>query len=211
MTQHTEQQTQLINELLEALYDDTTLMIDFLVNCFHLDSDEINEMGCEEIFENLESEISEYSFEEIKAFVEKFEEMGFEIDGFDSSKMILNAKSGKMRQPCKEPCPSCPYTKNAPKGYFGGQDPLEYANAIGQDTVVACHTHTKHSEESGVIESDSDITICTGHIISQIKTCKSSIHPEGQEAHALVRSRDNFEELKDNALGFDFKSHHGIA
>lgn len=116
-----------------------------------------------------------------------------------------------MKKPCKKPCLSCPFTKNSDKGYFGGNDPLEYANALHQDTVIACHSRTKHNKKTGLPDSYSDITICTGHIVSQIKIFKSSIHEEGSKAQQQIRSSDNFEELKENALGFDFKKYHGIS
>lgn len=115
-----------------------------------------------------------------------------------------------MKKPCKYPCPSCPFTNKADKGYFGGNNPEEYAQSIHQDTVVACHTRTKHNEATGLPNSDNDIVICTGHIVSQIKACKNTIHPEGKKAKEQIMAQDNFENLKEKALAFDFKQYHGI-
>jgi hypothetical protein len=116
-----------------------------------------------------------------------------------------------MKQPCKIPCPSCPYTNKALKGYFGEQDPSVYANAIRQDTVIACHSRTVHNPETGLPDFDDNITICTGHIVSQIKTCKSNMHPDGAKAHKFITSLDNFDELIENALAFDFNSYHNLS
>ena len=115
-----------------------------------------------------------------------------------------------MKQPCKNPCPSCPYTKKAAKGYFGGNNPEEYARAIHQDTVIACHTRTKYNEKTGYPDSEDDVVICTGHIVSQIKACKSTIHSDGKKARDQIMTQDNFEELKEQSLAFDFKQYHGI-
>lgn len=207
MNQYTKNELIIVNELIEVLTDDTDNAIEFLVNGCYFDNDKIDEMGCSEIFSLVKKEISEYDFDTLKSTVEYLE-----IDGWDKSKMNMESqiKDGSPRKACKKPCPSCPYTKNAVRGYFGGHEPDEYANAIHQDTIIACHSRTKHNKESGIVESMDDVTICTGHIVSQIKVCKSSMHKDGAEAQKQVRASSNFEKLKENALGFDFKSYHGI-
>lgn len=202
---HSIKEQAIISKLNDAIQETTDIAIDFLCICFDENESEINELGCGEIFSIVEEKTSETSLDEIKEILEL---TGFEIPDFDMA--LLDNKDENMRKPCKNPCPSCPYTKNAIKGDFGGNDPEEYAQAIHLDTVVACHSRTKHNEITGEASSDGDITICTGHIVSQIKSCKSSRHPEGIKAHALVRSFPNLDKLKDNALAFDFKSFHNI-
>lgn len=116
-----------------------------------------------------------------------------------------------MRMPCKNPCPTCPFMKGSAKGYFGGNDPEEYAESIHRNTVVACHSRTKHDEETGMPTGEGSIHICTGHIVAQTKVCKSPLPgTDADHSHSLVRSRENFEELKNNALGFDFKQYHEL-
>lgn len=115
-----------------------------------------------------------------------------------------------MKQPCKNPCPECPYTNKASKGYFGGHDPMEYAQAIHQDTVIACHTRTKFNKETGTVDSDDDVVICTGHIVSQIKAFKFTMHPHGVTAHEMVLQWEHLDKLKEQALAFEFKQYHGI-
>jgi hypothetical protein len=190
----------IVEEFVEALNEDTELAIRFLIDCLLLEEDEINEMGSSEIFELVDSEIEDIDFETLKRRTK-----GFDIDNFD-----LNKFNHELKKPCKNPCSTCPYTKNSLTGYFGGQDANEYADAIHRDTVIACHTRTKHNKETHLPDSDSDVTICTGHIVSQIKVLKRTRHPDGMTAHGLIREQKNFEELKENALGFDFKKHHNI-
>lgn len=113
-----------------------------------------------------------------------------------------------MKKPCKNPCPECPYAKKSIPGYFGGLDPREYAQAIGQDTVIACHTRSKY-DTNGHVKMD-DVVVCTGHIVAQIKSCKQTIHPVGKLAHEQIRAQSNFEQLKTEMLGLDFWSHHKI-
>ena len=186
MNQYNEKQTAILNELIEAVSNDTSVAINFLVDCFLIDEDEVNEMGCSEIFDLVESEISDSDFDTIKERIKHFDFENFDISLMDGDMSDdIDIASGTMKQPCKNPCPSCPYTKNAVKGYFGGHDPSEYANAIHQDTVIACHSRTKHDKETKLPNSDNDVTICTGHIVSQIKSCKSSQHPEGMKATCL--------------------------
>lgn len=208
MENYSKKEQSVIDKMLEDLFEDTSLSIDFLVECFLLDRDEVDELGCEEIFSLVESEISNYDFDALKDLVK-----GFNFEDFDVSMMNIDNEEiakGTMRQPCNNPCPSCPYTKNAVKGDFGGNDASEYANAIHLDTVVACHSRTKHNKKTQLPDSENDVTICTGHIVSQIKSCKSSLHPDGSKAHVFIRSLENFEKLKENALAFDFKSYHGL-
>ena len=208
MEHFTKAEKVVIDELLEVLMSETDSSIEFLVNGLHFDEDEINEMGCCEIFDKVQEEIQENNFETIK------EAMSYIIiDEWDMKKMEISEddiQDGKIRKPCKNPCPTCPYTKNAIKGYFGGQNSDVYANAINQDTVIACHSRTKHDKMTSLPNSLDDVTICTGHIVSQIKSCKSSQHPDGKKAQEQLRNADNFEELKENALAFDFRTYHGI-
>jgi hypothetical protein len=208
MKQYNQQEILIINKIIEILENDTEIAIDFLVDSFEHYRDDLDEMVSYQILELALKEISNADFETIQdatEFGEGFENIDFTINVDD-----ITIANGTMRQPCKNPCPTCPYTKNALQGYFGGNDPSVYVDAIHQDTIIACHTRTKHDDETYLPNSEDDITICTGHIVTQIKTCKNSQHPDGSKAHKLVRSLDNFEKLKDNALGFDFKSHHNL-
>lgn len=211
MTNFTEKEATVIEEFLNAVIDDVDSGISFLVNGLHFDDDEINEMGCLEINEMIENEIKNIDFQ---TFITASEDL--DLEGFDHNSVYQvdgdkpMTSDGTVRQPCKNPCPSCPYTKDAVPGYFGGHDGNDYADAISQDTVIACHTRTKHDESTGLPKSHDDIVICTGHIVSQIKSCKSTRHTDGAQAHEMVRELENFEDLKENALAFDFKPFHNL-
>ncbi len=192
----------IINNLIDLFIEDTDKAIEFLVIGFGLNENDLEELGCLEITQIIKDEVLSVDFDIIKSIMQDFELDGFDINTF--------AGTGQIKKPCKNPCVSCPYTKNSKSGYFGGHDPIEYSLAIHQDTVIACHTRTKHDSESGLPLSNNDVTICTGHIVSQIKVCKSTKHPDGKLSQDFVRDLDNFEKLKDNALGFDFNKHHNI-
>jgi hypothetical protein len=196
-------------QFIEAAFDDVNGAILFLVERLNFDEDEVNEMGCSEINDLIETEIKNLDLDGFVAAIE-----GFDLEGFNNESSVNLSKdfisNGNLKQPCKNPCPSCPYTKSAVSGYFGGEDGNVYSDAIHQDTIIACHSRTKHNEETGLPKSYNDVSICTGHIVSQIKSCKNSMHPDGVKAHILVRSLSNFQELKDNALAFDFKVFHKL-
>ena len=212
MSHYSAQKLVVIEKLITALTEDTDTAITFLVEGLHFDQDEIDEMGCLDIFDKVREEVLDEHMDtetliNALCFVD--------VEGFDKNSLNFTEKpkipvDGDIRQPCKNPCPTCPYTKKALSGDFGGNDPEEYANAIHQDTVIACHSRTKHDQTTLLPKSTSDVTICTGHIVAQIKVCKQSRHPDGLKAQETVRNNSNFEELKENALGFDFKSHHGL-
>jgi hypothetical protein len=202
----------IVEKLIEALISDTESSISFLVNGLHFDEDEINEMGCLDISDKVKEEIysEDMDIETLKDAVLMSDIEDFDKESFNTNTDVVIDVEGEMRQPCKNPCPTCPYTKKSLSGDFGGNDPEEYANAIHQDTVIACHSRTKHNKTTSLPDSISDVTICTGHIIAQIKVCKSSQHTDGAKAHTLLRENENFEKLKENNLGFDFKQHHGL-
>lgn len=209
MITHTPKERAVLENFTEAAFNDVDGAISFLVEGLNFDDDEINEMGCSEINDFIENELKNIDFKVFTSAIKNLDLEGFDNNSaFNVNDHIIS--DGDIKQPCKNPCPSCPYTKNAVSGYFGGEDGHVYAAAIHQDTVIACHSRTKHDEHTGLPKSYDDVRICTGHIVSQIKSCKSTIHPDGIKAHALIRSLPNFEELKDNALAFDFKEFHGL-
>jgi len=107
---------------------------------------------------------------------------------------------------CKKPCPECPYMKTSMPGYFGGNDPKEYALAIHLDTVVACHMKSSFGEDERV----TDVTICAGHLFAQKKAAKRTVHPDAIEAWADQDFQQTYEEMKDDVLGLDFYTHHKI-
>jgi len=206
MQSHTPAEKNLIEKMIVIFEDEVEAAIDLLESTFNYYRGDLDEMTSYDIVQLLEKELLDSEFSFIREELEYTEHF---ID-FDFSIKESATTEGEMRQPCKNPCSTCPYTKNALKGYFGGNDPQEYADAIHRDTIVACHSRTKHDEITQEAKSEGDITICTGHIVSQIKVCKNPQHPEGKKAHDFVRSFTNLEELKDNALAFDFKAFHGI-
>lgn len=201
MHNYSDEELVIINNLMDLLREDVDKSIEFLSIGFGIDEDVLNEMGCLDIMEVVREEITDADFSIIENIMSDFYLDGFDINTFGGV--------GTIKQPCKNPCPTCPYTKNAVSGYFGGQDPEIYSKALHQDTVIACHTRTKH-DKNGLPSSNDAVTICTGHIVSQIKTCKSNIHPDGEKAQKYVRELEHFDKLKENALGFDFNKHHGL-
>ena len=110
---------------------------------------------------------------------------------------------------CLKPCGECPYRKNSAPGYFGGHDPSEYHEALKEEQIVACHKRTRFKEDGSIDK----LTACTGHIVGQIKGCKS---PNGSnlalvDMHEKVRSCSELDSWKDNSLTyFDFKNHHDM-
>lgn len=205
MNQYSPQEKQIVEKIIDIATDDTDIAISLLVEGFHHDQDEIDELGCSEIFDMVHDEIEKCDFSELKDAV-----IFSDIDDSILEMTTEIENEGEIRKPCKNPCPSCPYRKESLKGYFGGQDPQEYADAIHQDTVIACHSRTKHNKETGMPETLDDVVVYTGHIVAQINVCKSTMHPDGQKARQQILEQDNIDELKQSVLGFDFKSHHGI-
>lgn len=82
-------------------------------------------------------------------------------------------------------CSECPYRKNSPSGYFGGNDPAEYREAIVRDTVVACHTRNSYNFK-GMVDT-TNLQPCIGHLSSQIKSCKQNRLPQAAEIQQLLR------------------------
>lgn len=206
MSNQTPETISLIKKLYEELCENTENAISFLVIGLNHDEDEINSLGCLEIFEILKEEIFDYSLKDLKEIIEELDLEDFSFKFVEET--IID--DGNFKKPCKNPCPECPYKKNSPKGYFGGQDPLEYANAIHQDTIIPCHSRTKYNENTEMPTFNSDIVPCTGHLVAQIKVCKRQKNEDAANAQDYVRNLENIEELKQNILGFDFKKHHEI-
>ena len=207
MQKYTPKQKKAIEELKDFLIEDVDQSLLFL-NVFFNDYD-CDELGCCEITNIVNDYIRKISFGDLKDLIQN-EDYGndFNLTMFDFEEDTL-LDEGEIKKPCKNPCPECPYRNNSVKGYFGEEEPEIYSDAIHKDTVVACHTKTKHSK-SGVAEKTGDVVICTGHIVAQIKTCKSNRSEFGAMAHEHVKSQDNLEKLKEQVLGFDFKEYHGI-
>ncbi len=105
---------------------------------------------------------------------------------------------------CKTPCPECPYIKGAPEGFFGGQDPEIYADAIHRDSVVVCHSRNKYDKDGMAIEPYEP---CLGHAMIQIKAIKRP-YPNTplEEVHEKVK-----DEPRDNILSpWEFRDYHGL-
>lgn len=86
---------------------------------------------------------------------------------------------------CNQPCKECPYTTNSLPGYFGGNDPLEYAAASHRDVVAPCHVRSKYDENGMVKENFSP---CVGLALAQMVNCKSPRNnPEMQKLHEKLR------------------------
>lgn len=111
---------------------------------------------------------------------------------------------------CKKPCKECPYRTDSLPGYFGGQNPAEYAAAIHMEIVVACHTRSKYTDGLA-----STVVPCTGHVLSQIKSCKSpNRNSELIALHNQVRQMPDkdVEAMSSNILeSFKFREHHDIS
>ena len=106
---------------------------------------------------------------------------------------------------CKKPCAECPYMKKSMPGYFGDNDPTEYQVAIHRDTVVACHTTSKY-DVNGVTTP----VVCRGHLLAQKKVCKQIRHEDAVDVAKSEAFQEQYDELKDEVLGFDFAEHHRI-
>lgn len=116
------------------------------------------------------------------------------------------AKSQESSRACLKPCRERPYQSASARGYFGGHAPEEYYQALSEESVVACHSRTQFSD-SGVDQ----LSVCTGHVVAQIKSCKSpnGVNKQLVEAHGAVRAHPDCEQWKRGSLSiFDFKKHH---
>jgi len=198
-------QKSMLEMFVDIIESDVEKQIDFLKIELEAESCYFDDMSSFEITEMLISKVNEMDFDDVLKIAKEIELTEFNL-------FILKnyVQESKFKKPCKKPCPQCPYLKNSLSGYFGGEDPAIYANAISQDTVVACHTRTKHDPKTNVPKSLNDVSICVGHLLAQIKTCKSSRHPDAAKAIEGLRKQDNITELLSDNLGFDFKSHHKI-
>lgn len=96
--------------------------------------------------------------------------------------------------------------KSSIPGDFGGNDPEIYAEALHADTVVACHMKSTFDNESNV----KDTVICAGHLMAQRKVCKKAYNEYAVAVWADEDFQAMYEKMKDQVLGFDFYTHHGI-
>jgi len=112
-----------------------------------------------------------------------------------------------MSSKCKKPCSSCAFRKGAAKNYFGANSIEVYASYYDVDEPIPCHTKSG-VDDKGMLENKGD-TPCIGHLIAQIKSCKSPHSVESQALIAQLRKQDNIGELKENALArWEFMPYH---
>lgn len=107
---------------------------------------------------------------------------------------------------CKKPCKECAYIKGSLPGWFGDNDPMLYADALHQDTVVPCHMKSKFDANGDV----TDVVMCTGHLFAQKKACKRSLHPQVIKVWQDQEFAAMYEQMKDKGLGLDFYEYHKI-
>lgn len=102
-------------------------------------------------------------------------------------------------------CSECPYRKSSPPGYFGGNDPAAYREAIISDVVVACHTRNRYNEQ-GYVDT-TNLQPCIGHLTAQTKSCKRSRVPEVAELQHHLRDIVD----QSNILNlWEFDAHHAV-
>lgn len=102
-------------------------------------------------------------------------------------------------------CSECPYRKNSQPGYFGGNDPAEYRDAIVNDVVVPCHTRNRY-----LLNGTADLTDlqpCIGHLSAQLNSCKISRLPEVVTIQNAIRDSVDLTAIL-NVWQFD--QHHGV-
>ena len=69
---------------------------------------------------------------------------------------------------CKKPCRECPWRKTSPPGYMGGNDIVEYGNAVRTDDRVPCHLLV----DSGSFDDVKLDEVCVGLTLARINSCK---------------------------------------
>lgn len=74
-------------------------------------------------------------------------------------------------------CGECPYLKNAPAGYFGGNKGEIYAAAIMHDKAVPCHK-TQDTENE---------RMCSGMIATRLNSFKMARDPNIKRSEDLMR------------------------
>lgn len=108
---------------------------------------------------------------------------------------------------CKKPCKECPYQKGSAPGYFGGNDPFTYRNAINRESVMPCHMRSKH-DDNGEVEKS---VPCTGLIFSMIKSCRLPFSPDLLALIDKARVIDDAQYYKHNALSsWEFSDYHDL-
>lgn len=109
------------------------------------------------------------------------------------------------------PCKECPFRKDSMKGYFGGNDPVDYRSAISDESLLPCHTRSKYNKETGFVIR-SEIVPCVGRIMAQMNSCKRPSSLGLKAEHDLFRAQHTDNSLakeREQILSiFDWDSHH---
>lgn len=97
----------------------------------------------------------------------------------------------------KKPCKECPWRLIAPSGWLGGYTPEQYADAVNNNEIPACHL-----QDHG---PNSDATaMCAGALGTMSNQCKSAYNTEGGDSARteVGKNPDCFQHIA------DFYQHH---
>ena len=107
---------------------------------------------------------------------------------------------------CKRPCSECAFRNDSARGYFGENSIDVYQSWYQSDVPMPCHMKSKEDGEGILVEDDSP---CIGHLLAQIKSCKSPLSAESIALRAELKKQDNIEELKSQVLAtWEFTPYH---
>ena len=64
----------------------------------------------------------------------------------------------------KKPCKQCPWLKDSPQGFLGGNDPVVYTDIVMLNQVPACHMRDRGEESD-------ETAMCAGALATAANAC----------------------------------------
>lgn len=97
----------------------------------------------------------------------------------------------------KTPCSECPWRKTSAKGWLGGYPAEQYADAVQENEVPACHNRDFGPDEE-------ETAFCVGALHTAANQCVSLWKSENADVARKVvgKSSDTFSHVR------DFYAHH---
>lgn len=109
----------------------------------------------------------------------------------------------------KKMCGECPFKKDSPKGWLGGETVEDTLNAQQFEQLFSCHKHRKDdTEENDKLIKEGKQPICKGFLLS----AKLSAKMFGQaELKRLTNEMEITEQERENTLKrWEFREHHTL-
>lgn len=103
----------------------------------------------------------------------------------------------------KNPCPQCPFRKNALPGWLGDYTPKEVIDTINHEEAFLCHTQIDYSDPDWKETQAPFAPVCAGQLMMTRRMCKLPRDPEHSAAvKAIVPSDEIFKNHR------EFIEHH---